>query len=111
MWAVAFSPDSEWIASSGDDQRICLWHVEHGALVHTLQGHQGCVWTLAFADNNLLVSGGQDETIRLWDAQNGAWQQTLRSERPYERMNITGVTGLNEAQKAALRALGAIERE
>jgi len=111
VWAVAFSPDSEWIASSGDDQRICLWHVEHGALVHTLQGHQGCVWTLAFADNGLLVSGGQDETIRLWDAQNGAWQQTLRSERPYERMNITGVTGLTEAQKAALRALGAIERE
>jgi len=111
VWAVAFSPDSAWVASSGDDERICLWHVEHGALVHTLQGHHGCIWTLAFAENGLLVSGGQDETIRLWDAHSGVWQQTLRSERPYERMNITGVTGLTEAQKAALRTLGAIEHE
>ncbi len=29
---------------------------------------------------------------------------------PYERMNITGVTGLTEAQKANLKALGAVER-
>jgi hypothetical protein len=29
--------------------------------------------------------------------------------RPYERMNITGVKGLTEAQKATLKALGAIE--
>jgi hypothetical protein len=27
----------------------------------------------------------------------------------FERMNITGVTGLTEAQKASLRALGAVE--
>lgn len=111
VWAVAFSPDSQWLASSGDDQRICLWHVEHGALVHTLHGHQGCIWTLAFAEGNLLASGGQDETIRLWDVNNGRCQQTMRSERPYERMDITGTQGLTEAQKSALRTLGAIERE
>ncbi|MEO0536104.1 MAG: hypothetical protein AAF215_19800 [Cyanobacteria bacterium P01_A01_bin.123] len=28
-------------------------------------------------------------------------------EAPYEDMNITGVTGLNEAQKVTLKALGA----
>lgn len=111
VWAVAFSPDSQWLASSGDDQCIRLWHVEHGALVHTLHGHQGCVWTLAFAEATLLASGGQDEIIRLWDTSTGACQQTLRSERPYERMDITGASGLTETQKAALRALGAIERE
>ena len=31
------------------------------------------------------------------------------SDRPYERMNITGATGLTEMQRAALRALGAVE--
>jgi len=30
--------------------------------------------------------------------------------RPYERMNITGITGLTEAQKSALKALGAVEQ-
>jgi hypothetical protein len=29
---------------------------------------------------------------------------------PCERMNITGVKGLTEAQKATLKALGAIEQ-
>jgi hypothetical protein len=32
-----------------------------------------------------------------------------RPDRPYERLNITGATGLTEAQKAALKALGAVE--
>jgi hypothetical protein len=34
----------------------------------------------------------------------------LRAERPYERMDISGVKGLTEAQKVSLRALGAIEK-
>jgi hypothetical protein len=36
---------------------------------------------------------------------------TLRRDRPYERLNITGIRGLTEAQKASLRVLGAIEGE
>jgi len=38
-----------------------------------------------------------DETIKLWDVQTGECLKTLRPDRPYERMNITGVTGLTEA--------------
>jgi hypothetical protein len=35
----------------------------------------------------------------------------LRSERPYERLNIAGVTGITEAQRASLKNLGASEKE
>jgi hypothetical protein len=35
--------------------------------------------------------------------------KTLIIPRPYERTNITGVTGLNDAQKATMKALGAVE--
>jgi len=35
--------------------------------------------------------------------------RTLRRDRPYERLNITGIRGLTQAEIANLRALGAIE--
>jgi hypothetical protein len=34
----------------------------------------------------------------------------LRRDRPYERLNITGIKGLTDAQKFALKMMGAIER-
>ena len=46
-----------------------------------------------------------------WDVQTGECLKTLRIDRPYELMNITGVKGLTEAQKATLKALGAVEDE
>lgn len=53
----------------------------------------------------------------LWNVHTGLCIQTLRGhnlktlrpERPYEGMNITGITGLTEAEKATLKALGAVE--
>jgi WD40 repeat protein len=50
-----------------------------------------------------------DSTIKIWDVKTGACLKTLRSKRPYECMNITAVTGLTEAEKSTLRALGAVE--
>ncbi|KAM3094821.1 NB-ARC domain-containing protein [Phormidesmis sp. 146-35] len=58
----------------------------------------------------LIASGSEDETIRLWDATSGECVRVLRNLRPYEAMNICGVTGLTEAQKATLRTLGATEQ-
>src|SRR6266478_3315886 len=57
----------------------------------------------------LLASCGDDNTIQVWDLESGEHLLTLRRDRPYERLNITGIRGLTEAQKATLRALGAIE--
>jgi WD40 repeat protein len=60
-------------------------------------------------DDRIIASGSDDGTVKLWNAQSGECLKTLRGDRPYERMNITGVTGLTEVQKVALRTLGAIE--
>ncbi len=80
-----------------------------GTSVRSLQGHTSLVMSVAFSpDGQTLASGSQDETIKLWDVDTGECLKTLRATRPYEGMNITGVTGLTEAQKATLKALGAI---
>jgi WD40 repeat protein len=56
----------------------------------------------------MLLSSSQDETIRVWSLETGTYLKTLRCLRPYEETVITGTTGLTEAQKVTLEALGAI---
>ncbi len=56
-----------------------------------------------------MASCGDDGAITLWDAATGTLLHTLRRDRPYERLNIAGVHGLTETQKAKLRSLGAHE--
>jgi WD40 repeat protein len=60
-------------------------------------------------NQQILASGSQDNTIKFWDIDTGECLKTLRVPRPYEGMNIVGVTGLTAAQKLTLRALGAVE--
>jgi WD40 repeat protein len=89
---------------------IKLWDTASGQLMATLRGHTGVVWSVALSrDGRLLASGGDDGILRLWDTTSGACRRTLRADRRYERLNITDLTGVTAAQRAALIALGAVE--
>jgi WD40 repeat protein len=115
--SIAYSLDGRIIASSGMDGTVRLWDVRDGRCLRVLQEHTSWVLSLTFTTGEkfspdlgqVLVSSSNDSTIRFWDIETGECLKILRSERPYEEMNITGVTGLTEAQKSALKALGAIE--
>ena len=70
------------------------------------------VHDLAFSpDGALVLSCSFDGTIKFWDSQTGECVNTLQVEGPYAGMNITGVTGMTAAQKAALKQLGAVEEQ
>lgn len=111
VWAVRFSVDGEMFATCSS-QAIQLWNTHMGEIIKTFEGHSNWVWSVAFhPKGNILASCDDDSVIKLWNIYTGECLKTLRPDRPYERMNITRVTGLIEAQKASLKALGAIEKD
>ena len=111
-YPVTFCPERPLLASGSTDQTIQLWDINEGIPIRTLQGHRGDIASLTFShDGRLLLSGSDDGTMKLWHVDTGTCQLTLRADRPYERMDITGVTGLTEAQKETLKILGAIEKD
>lgn len=102
--------EEEILVSSSSDRTVKFWNINTGECDRTLEGHDNWIWTLAFHHpTSLLGSSSLDETIKLWDIQTGECLKTLRALRPYEGTKITGVTGLTEAQKATLKALGAVD--
>jgi WD40 repeat protein len=56
----------------------------------------------------MLASGSRDETIRIWNVETFACAQILEAKKPYEKMDITGATGLSPTQKDNLLGLGAV---
>ncbi|MDZ8187965.1 MAG: NB-ARC domain-containing protein [Nostoc sp. ChiSLP02] len=112
IYSTAFSPDGRILASGSDDQSVKLWNINTGRCLKTLEGHTELVWSVAFSPlGEILASGSQDDTIKLWDIKTSECLKTLRNERPYEGINITAITGVTEAQKSSLKALGAVVTE
>ncbi|KAH6916460.1 WD40-repeat-containing domain protein, partial [Coprinopsis sp. MPI-PUGE-AT-0042] len=73
VYSIAFSPDSQHLATTSPDG-VRVWGVVSGELHHLcdLYGHQGRVTTTAFAPpspsrQHQLCSASEDGTVRLWD--------------------------------------------
>ena len=111
--AMGFNQDGTLAALGSDSHRVKLYHIGQKSATHILRNpvlHEGQVWSVAFSfDGQLLASGDDEGNLVLWDVEAETCRQVLRSDRPYEHMNIHGVQGLLEVQRESLRALGAIE--
>jgi WD40 repeat protein len=109
--AVTFHANGALCATLAVAQTIEIRDAATGALLRSLPRHTNHIMSLAFSPTApILVTSGWDSAIWLWNAETGACLNRLRSPGPYTGMNITGVTGITEAQKVALMALGAYEQ-
>jgi WD40 repeat protein/serine/threonine protein kinase len=73
IWALAFSPDGQRLATGSADQTIKIWDAATGQEALTLREHQGVITSLVFSrDGHRLISTGIDQAVRVWDAR--PWQ-------------------------------------
>ncbi len=71
--SIAFSPNSEVVASGRSKGTIKIHQVQWKKLLHTLEGvHGGAVRSLTFSpDGKLLASGSSDCKVKVWDLETG----------------------------------------
>ncbi len=107
--ALAYHPLAGLLASASHDGSVRLWDADTGTLVRRLQSEDR-VSGIAFSpDGRRLAAGGRNEVVRIWDWATATVVQELICPRPYDGLNITGVTGLTNAQVRMLKQLGAVE--
>jgi WD40 repeat protein/transcriptional regulator with XRE-family HTH domain len=108
--ALAWSPGGELLISGCSDGVLRWWELASGQCLREEQAHQGMVQALKRSpDGRQLASCGDDGIVALWELHSGERLRTLRHDRPYERMDIAGLTGITDAQRASLLALGAVK--
>ena len=106
---MSFRPNGRQFASKSGDT-IKLWDIQKQACINEFSTFGDWIRSATFSPDGLvLATGSNDGTIRLWDIETGRCKSLLRAPRPYEGTNITGAKGLNDAQRASLIALGAID--
>jgi WD40 repeat protein len=83
VWAVALSPDSNWLAVAGGSHGLPveLWNVQSGQLAHKLVGVNNA-GAVAFSPDSkvLAVASQEDEKIELFKTQTGESWQTFSKD-------------------------------
>lgn len=109
---VVWGADERTVVSGTIYGTLRWWDLSNGACIATRSDHLGKIVSLRRSPNaSVLASFDMEGAITLWDLRSGNYLRTLRQDRPYERMNISGIQGLSDDQQAALSSLGAVTND
>ncbi|MEA5578432.1 serine/threonine-protein kinase [Anabaena sp. UHCC 0451] len=73
---LAFTPNSQILASGDDSKNIKIWDVHTQRLITNISAHKQAVKSVAFSPNGqILASASDDKTIKLWNVH--TWQEII----------------------------------
>ncbi len=76
--AIAFSPDSEYLAAASGDQRVRIFRLQNHQILKTLEGHRGLIRALLIhPGGRVMVTAGFDGTVRFWRFPHGSEIKTV----------------------------------
>ncbi|MEC9373541.1 MAG: hypothetical protein VYC34_06845, partial [Planctomycetota bacterium] len=88
VFALAYSPDGDLLASAGRDGTIRIWSVESGVCLAMLPAHDDMIFALEFdPKGERLFSAGRDRRLIEWDLS-------------YYDRHIDGNRALHESRKS-----------
>jgi WD40 repeat protein/DNA-binding SARP family transcriptional activator len=108
---IVFNPDGKRMAVANRNTIEIRDATTHN-LLQTLTNGIASLPVMDFdATSSRLATCDQKGVLCVWDVHTGDCLHRLRTPGPYAGSDITGAVGISEAQKAALRALGAVSHD
>lgn len=80
-WALAFSPDSQLLATGGTGGFVSLWDLDTGTELYALPIQPGTIGTILFTPEGDQLITGSGELVRLWDVARGEEIKTIAQTR------------------------------
>src|SRR5262249_1637102 len=92
VYPLAGSLDGPTWVTGASDGVLRWWEALNGVCRQARPAHMGTVQSVKVSpDGQRLAACGDDGAITLWDMTSAAQLRTLRRDRPYERLDITGL--------------------
>ena len=94
--ALAFSPDSQVLASANGDATVTLRSAVDGRILKVLEGHEQPVTSVAFGGpgGQRVGAGSVDGSVRVWDSRTG----TLKRAYTGHRLQVRAVSFLSSEE-------------
>ena len=76
--AIALTSNERYVVSASRDSTLKVWDLKTDEIIHTLEGHSGCVNAVAIIPNTMFaVSGSSDKTLKIWNLSSGQLIRTF----------------------------------